>query len=69
MEPADSACTVTKSSTVSANTSATLAKIAGVSSGNRTRRIAWFGVLPRSIAASSYSGPIESNRARTMITG
>jgi len=31
--------------------------------------VAWLGVLPRSIAASSYSGPIESNRARTMITG
>ena len=60
---------MTKSSTVSANVTAKLARIAGNSKGSNALRIACVGVAPRSIAASSYSGPIVSNRARTMMTG
>ena len=52
-----------------ANTIATLAKIAGESIGNSTRRIAPIGVAPRSMAASSYCLPIDSIRARTTISG
>ena len=53
----------------SAKTSTALAKTAGQSSGSRTWRRALTGEAPRSMAASSYSLPMESRRARQMITG
>src|SRR5947209_10156388 len=58
----------TKSSIDSANTISMLARIAGISSGSRTSRIAAQEVAPRSRAASSYSGPIEASRLRTITT-
>jgi len=61
--------TITKSSMTSANTRTALAKMAGYSSGRRTRRRAWVGDAPRSMAASSYSLPIDNSRARTMMAG
>ena len=65
----DSCSTITKSSTVLAKTSTALAKIAGISSGISTRRIAPSRDAPRSAAASSYVRPIDTSRARTMIAG
>src|SRR4029453_17877154 len=53
----------------SAKTSTALAKMAGDSSGSSTWRRARTGEAPRSMAASSYSRPIDSSRARQMITG
>src|SRR5215211_6309425 len=43
--------------------------MAGDSSGRSTWRRALVGEAPRSMAASSYSRPIDSSRARQMITG
>ena len=45
-----------------------LATMAGVSIGRSAMRIACRGEAPRSCAASSYSGPIEMRRARTMMS-
>ena len=60
---------MTKSSMTSANTSTALAKIAGISIGNSTRRTAPMGVAPRSMAACSYCLPMVISRARTITTG
>ena len=46
-----------------------LAKMAGRRRGRRTIRNAFVGGAPRSMAASSYSLPIDNSRARTMMTG
>ena len=58
----------TKSSIESAKTTIRLAKTAGASSGKSTSRKAPSCDAPRSRAASSNSGPIESSRPRMMIT-
>ncbi len=58
----------TKSSMDSANTMSMLARIAGMSSGSRTSRRAAHEVAPRSRAASSYWGPIETRRLRMITT-
>ena len=58
----------TKSSIESAKTTAALARIAGASSGSSTRKSTSRGGAPRSAAASSYSGPIETSRPRTITT-
>ena len=42
--------------------------MAGESSGSSTRRSTSRGGAPRSAAASSYSGPIEASRPRTITT-
>jgi hypothetical protein len=46
-----------------------IATIAGYSGGSRILLIGARGGAPRSMAASSYSLPIDYIRARTMITG
>ena len=61
-------CVTTKSSIESANATAALAMIAGTSSGSTTRRSWSRGGAPRSAAASSYSGPIDASRPRTITT-
>src|SRR5215203_454956 len=53
----------------SAKTSTALAKMAGDSSGSSTWRRALTGEAPRSMAASSYSRPIDSSRARQLGRG
>ena len=53
----------------SAKTSTVLAKIAGISIGMMIRRSAPSGDAPRSIAASSYWGPMVASRARTSTAG
>src|SRR2546423_678853 len=60
---------MTKSSIESANTITALARMAGARSGSSTRRSARTGDAPRSIAASSYSLPIDSRRARPAVEG
>ena len=64
----DRYCVMTKSSIEIANTTAALATIAGASSGSSTRSSWSRGGAPRSAAASSYSGPIETSRPRTITT-
>ena len=54
----------TKSSIEMANATAALATIAGNSSGSSTRNTWSRGGAPRSAAASSNSGPIETSRPR-----
>src|SRR5499427_918677 len=64
--PDDMYCVTTKSSIESAKTTMKPAKIAGQSRGSRTSRKAPSRDAPRARAASSYSGPIESSRPRTV---
>ena len=52
----------------SAKTTAALARMAGASSGSSTRVSTEKGGAPRSAAASSYSGPIDTSRPRTITT-
>jgi hypothetical protein len=59
---------ITKSSIEIAKTIIALAKMAGASSGRRTRRSAPAGDAPRSIAASSYSRPMANSLPRTTMT-
>src|SRR5579863_7159637 len=65
----ESRSTITKSSMTPENTSTALAKMAGPSSGSRTRRIVWNWLAPRSAAASSYCLPSVTSRAWPMMTG
>jgi hypothetical protein len=58
----------TKSSIEMANATAALATIASSSSGSSTRNIWSRGGEPRSAAASSNSGPIETSLPRTITT-
>ena len=59
---------MTKSSIEMAKTMMKLATIAGRSNGRRTSRSALHGRRTEVRRASSYSGPIESSRPRTMMT-
>ena len=59
---------MTKSSIDRANTIVNAAKIAGASTGSSTRRSASSGGAPRSIAASSRSGPTLKMRPRSTTT-
>ena len=68
VEPDERNALTTKSSMEIAKTMIALATIAGVSIGRSASRSACTGDAPRSWAASSYSGPIESRRARTMMS-
>ena len=67
-DPDERNALTTKSSIEIANTMIALATIAGTSSGSSAIRTACSCVAPRSRAACSISGPIESSRPRTMIT-
>src|SRR5271165_1881580 len=65
----ESRSTITKSSITPENTSTALAKMAGASSGSRTRRITWNWLAPRSAAASSYCRPSVTSLACTTMAG